>query len=113
MTVESIETVAGIHVPDSALAREVTEFMKKNPTAVDPSARLTGWGKFVLPSEEERDVWDYVGDPGSEAGRLETDSCHRARFLSAGSIGTPAACTAKSTATSPVISAIVNRSPAM
>jgi hypothetical protein len=28
MTVESIETVAGIHVPDSALAREVTEFIR-------------------------------------------------------------------------------------
>jgi HD domain len=28
MTVESIETVAGIRVPDSALAREVTEFIR-------------------------------------------------------------------------------------
>src|ERR1700722_18275851 len=28
MTVESIETVAGICVPDSALAREVTEFIR-------------------------------------------------------------------------------------
>lgn len=28
MTVESIETVAGVHVPDSALAREVTEFIR-------------------------------------------------------------------------------------
>jgi hypothetical protein len=28
MTVESIETVAGVHVPDSALAREVTQFIR-------------------------------------------------------------------------------------
>src|ERR1700735_4976998 len=28
MTVESIETVAGVRVPDSALAREVTEFIR-------------------------------------------------------------------------------------
>jgi HD domain-containing protein len=29
MTIESIETIAGIHVPDSALAREVTEFVRE------------------------------------------------------------------------------------
>ena len=28
MTIESIETIAGIHVPDSVLAREVTEFIR-------------------------------------------------------------------------------------
>jgi hypothetical protein len=28
MTIESIETIAGIHVPDSALARDVTEFIR-------------------------------------------------------------------------------------
>jgi hypothetical protein len=54
--------------------REVAEFIRTNPRAVDPSARLTGWGKFVLPREEERVVWDYIGDPGSEADRLEADS---------------------------------------
>lgn len=54
--------------------RAATGFMQRNPSAVAPGARLTSWGKFVLPWEVEGEFWDYLGDPSSEADRLETDA---------------------------------------
>jgi HD domain len=46
MTVESIETVAGIRVPDSALAREVTEFIRdvEDDLLFDHSRRVFFFG---------------------------------------------------------------------
>jgi hypothetical protein len=55
------------------LRQAVIDFMKAHPEAVTPGASLTHWGNLVLPSPEERAFWHYVGDPGSEAERLETN----------------------------------------
>lgn len=53
---------------------EVTAFMNANPSALEPHAQMTKWGKLVMPWEEEQEFWDYVGDPGTETDRLESDS---------------------------------------
>ena len=61
-------------VKHDKLRREITEFIKQHPTAVHPSARLTEWGERGMPWDEERVFWEYVGDPGGDVDRLETNS---------------------------------------
>ena len=61
-------------VAHDKIRQDVAAFMKANPGALEPSARLTHWGKFLMPWEEEQEFWEYVGDPGNEVDRLETDS---------------------------------------
>ena len=61
-------------VKHDKLRREITEFIKQNPTAVHPGARLTEWGEGGMPWEEEQAFWEYVGDPGGDVDRLETNS---------------------------------------